>query len=103
MRLGPTRKSQTHNHVNHSQTSNGGAITNHSRPIPNLHTIPSAYFNVSKKMPRIVQQSQEFDITLDSDGEELDSQSGLLGSMLNSLIHEVLNCLISQRFEGETR
>lgn len=54
-------------------------------------------------MPRIVQQSQEFDITLDSDGEELDSQSGLLGSMLNSLIHEVLNCLISQRFEGETR
>jgi hypothetical protein len=73
MRLGPTRISQTHNHINHSQTSNGGAITNHSQPIPNLHTIPSAYFNITKKMPRIVQQSQEFDIyiPLDSNGEEL--------------------------------
>ena len=54
-------------------------------------------------MPRIVQQSQEFDIPLDSNGEELDSHSGLIGSMLNSLIYEVLKCLISQRFEGEIR
>ena len=38
-------------------------------------------------MPRIVQQSQEFGIPLDSNGEELDSHSGLVGSiMFNSLI-----------------
>lgn len=91
MRLGPTRISQTHNHINHSQTSNGGALTNHSEPIPNLHIYNTKcllkLIYITKKMPRIVQQSQEFGIPLDSNGEELDSHSGLVGIiMFNSLI-----------------
>ena len=43
-------------------------------------------------------------IPLDSNGEDLDAHSGLIGTiMLNSLIYEVLNCFISLRFEEELR